>query len=319
MGIGRGLHRDGILLQQESPWHCRRPHSRRHPRQYRFNTFRGPAGCAARAHASAGYLLPDAIDMMRVMPPAPQQGRCTRRSRPPHLPRDPRAAGIGPMGHGRRRCRTGQCGHAAAFLLQPRHRTHAAAGATHGGHDAEGHARRRAGHAEGQGSLPAAAPVLGGRRPHLPAARRAGQQLRLSIRPQPLQAGPGDWSLAQVAPERAIPILLRGRSIGDSRVVCGVHNASAVEAARLLTSATMALVMGTPAYQADLAEARAELAALRSQPHVRHRARTLRGRGAADRACPDPYRGAIVPQCCSPPCWCSPSWPPCSRSRRSAR
>jgi len=30
-------------------------------------------------------------------------------------------------------------------------------------------------------------------------------------------------SLAQVAPERAIPILLRGRAIGDSRVICGVQ------------------------------------------------------------------------------------------------
>lgn len=75
-------------------------------------------------------------------------------------------------------------------------------------------------------------------------------------------------ALAQVAPERAIPILLRGRAIGDSRVVCGVHNASAVDAARLLTSATMALVMATPAWQADVVEARAELAALRSQPHA---------------------------------------------------
>jgi acid phosphatase (class A) len=79
--------------------------------------------------------------------------------------------------------------------------------------------------------------------------------------------------LAQVAPEHAIPILLRGRAIGDSRVVCGVHNASAVEAARLLTSATMALVMATPAYQADMVEARAELAALRSQPHALPQAR----------------------------------------------
>jgi len=75
-------------------------------------------------------------------------------------------------------------------------------------------------------------------------------------------------ALAQVAPERATSILARGRSIGDSRIVCGVHNNSAVEAARLLTSATMALVMVTPAYQADLAGARSELAQLRSQPHA---------------------------------------------------
>ena len=73
--------------------------------------------------------------------------------------------------------------------------------------------------------------------------------------------------LAQVAPERALPILTRGRSIGDSRIICGVHNVSAVEASRLLTSATLAAVMATPEYQADLLAARAELAGLRKQPH----------------------------------------------------
>jgi len=74
--------------------------------------------------------------------------------------------------------------------------------------------------------------------------------------------------LAQVAPERALPILTRGRSIGDSRIICGVHNASAVDAARLLTSATLAAVMATPEYQADLVAARTELAGLRSQSHA---------------------------------------------------
>lgn len=74
--------------------------------------------------------------------------------------------------------------------------------------------------------------------------------------------------LAQIAPERAVPVLERGRAIGDSRVICGVHNASAVEGARLLVSATLSVVMGTEAYQSDLAAARQELAALRAQPHV---------------------------------------------------
>jgi acid phosphatase (class A) len=79
------------------------------------------------------------------------------------------------------------------------------------------------------------------------------------------------WSwamvLAQVAPDHAVPILERGRAIGDSRVFCGVHNASAVEGARFLASATMAMVMATPAYQDDLQQARLELATLRNQPH----------------------------------------------------
>ncbi|MEJ0099773.1 MAG: phosphatase PAP2 family protein [Pseudomonadota bacterium] len=80
------------------------------------------------------------------------------------------------------------------------------------------------------------------------------------------------WSwalvLAQVAPEHANAIFARGRAIGDSRIVCGMHNASAVSAARLATSATLDLVMVTPEYQADLAAARAELSALRASPHA---------------------------------------------------
>jgi len=74
--------------------------------------------------------------------------------------------------------------------------------------------------------------------------------------------------LAQIAPDHAVPILERGRAIGDSRIICGVHNVSAVESARFLVGATMAVVMGTEAYQGDLMAAREELAALRAQPHT---------------------------------------------------
>jgi acid phosphatase (class A) len=74
--------------------------------------------------------------------------------------------------------------------------------------------------------------------------------------------------LAQIAPDRAVPIMERGRAISDSRVICGAHNASAVDAARFLVSATMSMVMGTDAYQSDLAAARQELSALRAQPHA---------------------------------------------------
>jgi acid phosphatase (class A) len=55
---------------------------------------------------------------------------------------------------------------------------------------------------------------------------------------------------------------------GENRFVCGVHNASAVEASRLLANATLTLIMATPEYQADLLPAREELAALRSQAHA---------------------------------------------------
>ena len=75
------------------------------------------------------------------------------------------------------------------------------------------------------------------------------------------------WSwalvLAQVAPDRATQIFARGRSIGESRVVCGVHNASAVEGGRYTADAVMTLVAATPEYHVDLDSARAELAELR--------------------------------------------------------
>jgi acid phosphatase (class A) len=70
--------------------------------------------------------------------------------------------------------------------------------------------------------------------------------------------------LAELLPERAVQILARGRAYGESRIVCGVHNASAVEAGRTSASATLAVVRASPAYQTDFAAARQELAALRS-------------------------------------------------------
>jgi acid phosphatase (class A) len=69
--------------------------------------------------------------------------------------------------------------------------------------------------------------------------------------------------LAGAAPDRAQQVLERGRAYSESRIVCGVHNESAVEAGMLAASATMALVQAKPAYQADLAAARQELDALR--------------------------------------------------------
>jgi acid phosphatase (class A) len=69
--------------------------------------------------------------------------------------------------------------------------------------------------------------------------------------------------LAALLPDRAGPILARARAYGESRIVCRVHNMSAVEAGRLGATATMTLIRDTPAYQADLAAAKAELAAAR--------------------------------------------------------
>lgn len=76
------------------------------------------------------------------------------------------------------------------------------------------------------------------------------------------------WALilARLAPDRGAAILARGRAYGESRVVCGAHNWSAVEAGLLSASATMDLVSAQPAFQADLAAAKAELDALRADP-----------------------------------------------------
>ncbi|WP_292959484.1 acid phosphatase [Novosphingobium sp. UBA1939] len=72
--------------------------------------------------------------------------------------------------------------------------------------------------------------------------------------------------LTALAPDRAAPILARGRAFGESRIVCGVHNLSAVEAGRLSATATLAAIEQTPDFQADLAAARGEIAALRADP-----------------------------------------------------
>lgn len=69
--------------------------------------------------------------------------------------------------------------------------------------------------------------------------------------------------LADVLPDRADPLLRRARAYGESRMVCRVHNYSAVENGRLATTVVMATVRQTPGYLADLAAARAEVAAAR--------------------------------------------------------
>lgn len=71
--------------------------------------------------------------------------------------------------------------------------------------------------------------------------------------------------LAELAPDRATPLLTRGRAYGESRVVCGVHNLSAVEAGRTYGAALVAAEHGVAAFRSDLEAARAEISALRRQ------------------------------------------------------
>ena len=66
--------------------------------------------------------------------------------------------------------------------------------------------------------------------------------------------------MATLLPEKATQFLVRGRLYGESRVVCGVHWLSDVDAARLNASAVFAVLLADPGFRADLEKARAELA-----------------------------------------------------------
>lgn len=73
------------------------------------------------------------------------------------------------------------------------------------------------------------------------------------------------WSwaliLTEAMPEKADALLRLGQESGDSRVVCGVHYPSDVEAGRVLASGMVARLHADPAFAADLAALKRELAA----------------------------------------------------------
>lgn len=70
--------------------------------------------------------------------------------------------------------------------------------------------------------------------------------------------------LTQLAPEAAPDILARARAFGQSRVVCGVHNASAVQAGWMTATSVFAMQQSSPEFHRDLEAARSELAGLRA-------------------------------------------------------
>ena len=76
----------------------------------------------------------------------------------------------------------------------------------------------------------------------------------------------GGWEtgliLAELAPQKATEILSRARAFGQSRVVCGVHNLSAVEAGWLTATAVFAAQNSAQEFRADLDAARNELSSL---------------------------------------------------------
>jgi acid phosphatase (class A) len=69
--------------------------------------------------------------------------------------------------------------------------------------------------------------------------------------------------LTQLAPDRSEKLLARARAYGESRIVCGAHNWSAVEGGRTNAAGVFAALQGSDAYRSALAGAQRELAAVR--------------------------------------------------------
>jgi acid phosphatase (class A) len=69
--------------------------------------------------------------------------------------------------------------------------------------------------------------------------------------------------MAEVAPDRTTEILSRAKAFGEGRLVCGVHNLSAVEAGRMNGSIVVAALHGQEAFRKDLDAVRKEVAAAR--------------------------------------------------------
>jgi acid phosphatase (class A) len=69
--------------------------------------------------------------------------------------------------------------------------------------------------------------------------------------------------LTELVPDRGTQILQRARAYGESRVVCGLHNWSAVEAGRTNGASVFAALHGSSRYLSDMAKARGEIEAAR--------------------------------------------------------
>lgn len=71
-------------------------------------------------------------------------------------------------------------------------------------------------------------------------------------------------ALAEIAPDRANAVLARGLAFGQSRVVCGVHWMSDVEAGRVVGASVVSRLHADPVFAAQLAAARGEIEAARA-------------------------------------------------------
>jgi acid phosphatase (class A) len=74
------------------------------------------------------------------------------------------------------------------------------------------------------------------------------------------------WALvlAEIAPDRANAILPRGLAFGESRVVCGVHWKSDVEAGRVAGASVVSRLHADPVFAAQLTAARKEIEGARA-------------------------------------------------------
>jgi acid phosphatase (class A) len=80
----------------------------------------------------------------------------------------------------------------------------------------------------------------------------------------PTGHGAAGWAwaltLAELSPSRADSILLRGREFGDSRVICGYHYPSDIDAARVIAAGVIARLHADASFRRDVDAARRELA-----------------------------------------------------------
>jgi acid phosphatase (class A) len=75
------------------------------------------------------------------------------------------------------------------------------------------------------------------------------------------------WALilSEIFPEQADAILARGRTFGESRMICNVHWQSDVIEGRFMGAAIVARLHADPTFRTDLEAAKAELAAVRAK------------------------------------------------------
>jgi putative acid phosphatase len=82
--------------------------------------------------------------------------------------------------------------------------------------------------------------------------------------------------LAEINVDRQNEILKRGYEMGQSRVICGYHFQSDVDAARLVASAVVARLHANDAFMAQLAKAKKEFAELVKKGKVKKSERTTK-------------------------------------------